>query len=161
MGSGKSYWGQPLADRMGMPFTDLDLAIEQVQGQSIAAIFEAKGEDFFRLLERQALERLVAESPSMVIACGGGTPCFFDNVAFMKQHGLVVWLDAPIAEIVRRLLPEKAKRPLIRNIPDDRLADFIRSKLNERNPFYLQADVRIGEGSFTLDKIIQQIENAK
>ena len=79
----------------------------------------------------------------------------------MKRHGLVVWLDAPSEEIVRRLLPEKEKRPLIRNIPDDRLADFIRSKLNDRIPFYLQADVRIGEGSYTLDKIIQQIENAK
>lgn len=161
MGSGKSYWGQPLADRLGIPYADLDNEIEQFQKQSIASLFETKGEDFFRRLERQTLERLVSDSPSKVIACGGGTPCFFDNIAFMKNNGLVVWLDVPLEEMVRRLLPEKAKRPLISGIPDDQVADFIRSKLNERVPFYMQADVRIREGSFTLDKIIENIENAK
>lgn len=160
MGSGKSYWGQRLAESMGRRFIDLDSVIEEKQKKSIAAIFEDNGEQHFRELERQELGRLIEKPEPMVIACGGGTPCYFDNMLFMKQNGLVVWLDPTVASLEKRLKPEKDKRPLIRSVPDEQLAVFIEEKLKERIPFYSGAHLHIFDEPFTLEKILQQIKDA-
>ena len=89
MGSGKSYTGRRLSEALGIPFIDLDHWIEDQEGQSIQAIFEKSGEAAFRQIEREALHQMIAYEQA-VIACGGGAPCFFDNMEWMNRHGITV-----------------------------------------------------------------------
>ena len=135
MGSGKSYWGRRLADAWQMPFVDLDERIVAEQGKSIPEIFQEQGEAAFREMERAALHAL-AQFPPAIVATGGGTPCFFDNMDWMNSRGLTIYLKASPALLAARLLPEKKRRPLLANIPDSALEAFIAQKLEERMPFY-------------------------
>lgn len=138
MGSGKTTLGRALARRLNIPFIDLDDYIEQWQGLSISEIFSRHGEQHFRDLEREALER-VADKGDAIIACGGGTPCFGDNMERLNASGLTVYLRAPHSSLLRRLSEGKAKRPLIVNLDDDRLSDFIATQLALRDPYYSRA----------------------
>lgn len=140
MGSGKSFVGEQLAKRIGLDFIDLDHWIEEQQGQSIARIFETKGEAAFRELERAALYEM-ADKDNILTACGGGTPCFFDNIKWMNQHGVSIYLETPVEILLQRLQPQQAKRPLLKNFDEAALRHFITEKLAERAPFYLQAQI--------------------
>ncbi len=141
MGSGKTYTGSRLALQLEFPFIDLDQYIVEQAGKSIVQIFEEDGEDYFRELERQSLHQML-EHENAVIGCGGGTPCFFDNMQWMKQHGKTIYLTLPAGILEKRLLKEKDHRPLIKNLDNDgQLRAYIDSKLAERNPFYHQADI--------------------
>ena len=113
MGSGKSTTGEQLAKLLGWPFIDLDLRIEDQQRCSIAQIFSEKGEKGFRLLEREALQSVLALASPAVIACGGGTPCFFDNMENMKNSGWVVYLQTPVEVLKKRLVSGDPERPLL------------------------------------------------
>lgn len=138
MGSGKTHVGKKLSKRLGIPFLDLDDYIESTHGQSINEIFVAKGETGFRLLERAALH-YTGTLDSVIIGCGGGTPCFFDNMEWMNRHGKTCYLNYPVTILFNRLKTRKAKRPLLKEMDDDRLLGFIKEKLEERNEYYLQA----------------------
>lgn len=138
MGSGKSFWGQRLAARLHWPFIDLDEQIEQQAGKSIAEIFTEWGEDGFRKLEQKTLHRL-ATQPGTVVATGGGTPCFFDNLAWMNAHGLSIYLKAPPTLLANRLQHERSLRPLLKAVKSTDLQSFIENKLAEREPFYYLA----------------------
>lgn len=140
MGSGKSYTGRRLSEALGIPFIDLDHWIEDQEGQSIQAIFEKSGEAAFRQIEREALHQMIAYEQA-VIACGGGAPCFFDNMEWMNRHGITVYLQTPVAELCRRLLPEMAHRPLLKGLNEHTLPAFIGEKLALREPYYLQSQV--------------------
>ena len=140
MGSGKSHVGKRLAARAGLAFVDLDHWIEQAQGESIARIFETKGEAAFREIERAALYEMAAKD-AILVSCGGGTPCFFDNMAWMNQHGITIYLETPVDILLHRLRPQQAKRPLLQDFNETELQAFIISKLAERAPFYEQAQV--------------------
>ncbi len=111
MGAGKTHWGKQVANRMGLPFHDLDELVVAQEGKSIADIFSENGEEYFRLAEKQILEELVEREDSMIISCGGGTPCFFNNIDFMKRYGIVVWLNTHVEVILQRLLKEKNASP--------------------------------------------------
>ena len=102
MGSGKSYVGKQLAERIGLDFIDLDHWIEEQEGESIAHIFKTKGEIAFREKERDALHEMAAKE-NLLIACGGGTPCFFDNMEWMKKRGVVVFLQVDEGVLFSRL----------------------------------------------------------
>ena len=161
MGSGKTHWGKQLAAQMKMEFFDLDNVIEQNAGKSIAAMFAELGEEAFRIKERETLERLIDEHQSMVLSCGGGTPCFFNNIERMKKYGTVVWLNTHIEVLLSRLLKEKPQRPLIKNIANDEMRSFVIRKLNERRIYYEQADVIIDkEDSIPITEFIQTILHA-
>lgn len=138
MGSGKTYTGRRLAEQLGFPFLDLDLLIEEVAGMDIPAIFREFGESHFRKLERQAL-RGTAGRKAAVVSTGGGVPCFFDNMDWMNRHGLTIYLDTSPSILARRLLPERAHRPLLQPYDEHSLPAFIQSKLAERTYFYEQA----------------------
>lgn len=140
MGSGKTHTGQLLADRLGRAFYDLDEEIERLAGHTIDAIFRNAGEAKFRRLERDCLRQLGRNSRS-VIACGGGTPCFHGNMQWMNEQGLSIYLRCPVPILAQRLRRGQAQRPLIRDLAPDQLEAFIGSKLAERSPFYMQANV--------------------
>ncbi|MFM7839705.1 MAG: shikimate kinase [Chitinophagaceae bacterium] len=160
MGSGKSHWGKLLASRLQLPHFDLDQVIEADQEMSVTQIFEQKGEEKFRLLEKQQLEKLIETHPGLVLSTGGGTPCFFNNIELMKTKGIVVWLNPSIDTLLTRLLQEKEKRPLIKNIPEKELRAFLLKKMNDRRLYYEQAAVQINEDQVTLDECLQLILHA-
>jgi shikimate kinase len=161
MGSGKSHWGTQLAEQLKTPFIDLDEQIVKLEGKSIADVFAEKGEEFFRVREKELLEEMIDKNPSMVISVGGGTPCFFNNIDLMKRKGCVVWLNTDVDVLLKRLIREKEKRPLIKDIPDADLRTYIIRKLNERRLYYDQAQVRIdNESDMTPSKFIQSILHA-
>jgi shikimate kinase len=135
MGSGKSYWKQQLAKLLKTGGYDLDTLVEFHEEKTIAEIFEQDGEAYFRKKEAELL-RWFKEKKHFVVATGGGTPCFHDNMQYMNQEGITIWLNEPIDVLVKRLLPEKEHRPLIKNISDEALADFLQQKLLERQPWY-------------------------
>lgn len=140
MGSGKSFSGKRLAKQLGYQFMDLDTLIEEEAGMSIPRIFEEHGEAFFRQLEA-AILRKTKDVQRAVISCGGGTPCFHANMAWIKATGFSIYLKATPFLLAERLLPEMSHRPLIRDLDPTQLEDFIREKLADREPYYLQADM--------------------
>jgi shikimate kinase len=142
MGSGKSYWIQKMAKWNKCVGYDLDALIEMNEEKTIAEIFNEDGEDYFRKVEAKIL-RWFKEKKKFIIATGGGTPCFQENMHWMKKEGIVIWLDEPVEFLVKRLSPEKNKRPLIANLSDAEIAAYIEDKLVERHSFYSQANYRL------------------
>ena len=160
MGSGKTHWGRLLAEKMQMPFFDLDTVIEEREGATIAQIFSEKGEESFRYTEKEVLEKLACNYKDFIISCGGGTPCFFNNIKFMKQKGVVVWLNTQIDTLVSRLLVQKSSRPLLKNIADKELKQYIVTKILRRRLYYEQADITVNEETLTVDTFAEIIANA-
>lgn len=161
MGSGKTHWAKQLATQLKIPFFDLDSVIEKKEGRTIAQLFAAHGEETFRIKEKETLEQLIDEHPSMVLSTGGGTPCFFNNIERMKKYGVVVWLNTHVEILLSRLMKEKETRPLIKNLADDDMRSYIIRKLNERRMYYEQADITIdNEHSIPMNEFIQTILHA-
>ena len=158
MGSGKSHWGRLLSKEISLPYFDLDQLIEEAAGMPVSAIFDQKGEEFFRNLERETLEKTIAENDHLILSCGGGTPCFFNNIDLMKSKGKVVWLNTSLPVLVERLKKEKQKRPLISEVSDDELTQFIHKKMNDRRIYYEQADQMIKEEEAQLETILEAIK---
>jgi shikimate kinase len=138
MGSGKTHWGRIWAKKYSLDFVDLDERIETTAGSTVAQIFETLGEEHFRKLEADAL-RSCASLEKTIIACGGGTPCFHDNMSWMNENGLTIYITSQPHEILQRVSEEKDKRPLLKNHTPEGLLRFIEQKIEEREPFYRQA----------------------
>jgi len=155
MGSGKTHWGKLLAEKLQLPFFDLDTVITEKENKSISDIFADKGEEYFRYKEKEVLEGLVKENENFIVSSGGGTPCFFNNIKFMKKNGKVVWLNTSIDILKQRLLKERMSRPLIRNIGEAQLKAYIIRKLGERKLYYEQADVMVNEEGILLQPLIE------
>lgn len=140
MGCGKTYWGKKWADASGFDFIDIDEIVEQEQEKTIAEIFAEDGEDHFRNLETNVL-RSLSNKKNIIVATGGGTPCFNDNISWMNEKGKSVYLRSSPENILQRLLNEKVKRPLIKGLQGEELLFYISEKLKEREPFYRQAEL--------------------
>lgn len=138
MGSGKTTLGKAYARAMQLQFIDLDWYIEERFHKTVQELFEERKEDGFREIERNMLHE-VAEFEDVIIACGGGTPCFFDNMEYMNGKGETVFLDASPEVLFRRLKIAKSKRPLLMDKSDEELMDVIQNALKIRIPFYSQA----------------------
>lgn len=160
MGSGKTHWGRLLGEKLGIRFFDLDEQIIARTGKPIAQIFAEEGEEQFRLLEKEILYILTESHESLVMSCGGGTPCYFNNIDFMKQAGTVVWINTPLDILFERLVKEKNHRPLIKALTDEQLKSFIVKKFSDRKMYYEQADVIIDEKPVQLDKLVEKIFHA-
>ncbi|MFY9465117.1 MAG: shikimate kinase [Sediminibacterium sp.] len=138
MGTGKSYWKQLLAKQCKTGGYDLDFIIEAQEERTIPEIFQEDGEIYFRKAEAKLL-RWFGEKKAFVLATGGGTPCFHQNMEWMNQQGITIWIDEPLNVLVERLSEEKAHRPLLAGLDDEGLRTFLSQKLEERKPFYSKA----------------------
>ena len=142
MGSGKSTAGKKLAAALGWTFIDLDRQIETAAGKSIPEIFSQDGEEKFRSLETEVLRSLKSHVKT-IVSTGGGTPCHADNMTFMIDTGVTVYLKMSTSQLVSRLLGSTGERPVLKNVPDDKLYDFIDEKLAVREKFYNKANIII------------------
>ena len=124
MGSGKTHWGKIWATKAQLNFIDLDIEIEHAVGLSVAQIFETYGEDFFRTKETEVLKGLNLTQPT-IVACGGGTPCFNNNLAWMNTRGKTIYLKTSLPTILQRVLLEQDKRPLVKKMNTAELQFFI------------------------------------
>ena len=138
MGAGKTTVGRALSKAMGLPFYDLDWYIESRMHKTIPQIFAERGEEGFRLIERNMLHE-VAEFENIIISCGGGTPCFFDNMEYMNGQGDVIYLKASPDVLYKHLLMGKTERPLLKNKTPEQLIAFIKEQLEIREPYYTKA----------------------
>jgi shikimate kinase len=154
MGAGKTTLGHQLAVRLGYTFVDLDDYMEQREGKTIPQLFAEGGEGHFRELERQALEAVVREHAHAVIATGGGTPCFFDNIAFINKNGISVYLQTTPETLTERLLQtDLSQRPLLAQKTEQELKDFISKTLVERIHFYRQATHTLDGKRYNIDQL--------
>jgi shikimate kinase len=142
MGSGKSTVGRELATALNLQFIDLDSYIEERNFKTIPEIFDSVGEDGFRKAEQRALHE-ISEFENVVVATGGGAPCFFDNMELIKQTGISVYLNGTPRIIAERLMNSKTERPLIKGKSKKELAEFIHETLNKRDYWYKQASLII------------------
>jgi shikimate kinase len=138
MGSGKTTVGRALAKELQLPFYDLDWYIESRMRKKVSQIFAERGEDGFRQIERNMLHE-VAEFEDVVISCGGGTPCFFDNMDYLNSQAQVVYLKATPEVLLKHLLMGKGDRPLLKGKTPEELILFIREQLEWRDAFYTKA----------------------
>ena len=160
MGSGKSYIGKRLSDKLGYDFLDMDNQIEEKEGKSISEIFDKKGEVYFRKLERRTLEELIQREEPAVVSLGGGTPCYGDNMELIKNASDITsfYLKLNIANLTDRLDKEKEHRPMISHLEDrEKLEEFIRKHLFERGFYYNQSDHVITCDEKSADEIIAEI----
>lgn len=156
MGSGKSYWAKQLAAATKRKWIDLDTVIEQTAGKTISEIFTREGEAAFRLLEQKVLHQTASDN-DLIVATGGGAPCFFDNIDWMNAHGLTVFINEPIEVLVQRLQKEKAHRPLVSNTLDDELHASLTERLASRLQFYQKAQHTIIGSQATVEDFIKLI----
>lgn len=150
MGSGKSHWGKLWAAEYKLGFIDMDEEIEIKERKTVSEIFDSKGESYFRSIEAKML-RTYDKLGSSIIACGGGTPCFHDNMKWMNERGLTIYLSATPQQILRRLMKQQQQnqRPLISKLNQAELLFFIEKKMKERDPIYNQANIILDSFSIT------------
>ncbi len=142
MGAGKSHHGRWLAGELGVPFHDLDTLVEEENGATIAELFTLRGEAGFRKLERDALLH-TSELGHSIVATGGGTPCHFDNMAWMNENGCTLYLDVPVGVLASRLKKERELRPLLSGVKEEELEQFIGKLLEHRMAFYRHAHATV------------------
>lgn len=160
MGSGKSYWGRQLSQKLNLPFFDLDEQVVNSAGKSINEIFEQDGEEFFRLSEKDTLHIITESHDSFIMACGGGSPCYFNNIEYMNQSGTTVWINSSFATLIERLEKEKEHRPLLRKMTREQMKAFIIRKFSDRKIYYEQADVTVDDDQVSLDQFVEKIFHA-
>ena len=139
MGAGKTTVGKALSKELGIPFYDLDWYIENRRRKTIPQLFAEVGEEGFRKIEYNMLHE-VAEFEDVIVSCGGGTPCFFDNIDYMNQQGQVVYLKADPEVLYKHLLMGKTERPLLKGKSPEQLIAFIKEQLAQRELFYNRAN---------------------
>ncbi len=159
MGSGKSTVGKALSKCLGFRFVDLDTYIESEEGMTVSAIFEQKGELYFRKKEHEYLAVLLQEKEALILSLGGGTPCYSNNMKLVLEHTTnVFYLRLTVPELTIRLKEEKENRPLIAAIKEEDLPEFIGKHLFERNNFYNLATNVLDVKEKTVDVLTGQIE---
>ena len=156
MGSGKSTVGKLLAAHLRLPFADLDSLIAQQEQLSIADLFKVKGEDYFRSCEANLLRALLSDTPAFVIATGGGTPCFFDNMKLLNEQSSTFFLDCDATVIHERITSSEQNRPLFSSDLNE-----LQLHLSSRIPFYSMAHYAISNNSSAADactSILEKLE---
>lgn len=158
MGSGKTTIGKMLSSVLYFPFIDLDHFIQTEEKMTIPEIFSTKGEIYFRKIEHQYLQQLLEKEESFILSVGGGTPCYAGNMDLIKESGATsIYLQLNIPNLVKRLLNCKTKRPLIAEISNDDLPEYIAKHLFERRNFYELADIRINSNEKSKEEVLNEI----
>ncbi|MBX2930445.1 MAG: AAA family ATPase [Chitinophagaceae bacterium] len=158
MGSGKSFLCQQLAERLQINAYDLDDLIEAKEQKTIEEIFNTKGEDYFRTKETEILKSF-AHKENFVVATGGGTACFNNNIEWMNKQGITIWLNISLDVIAKRLLKgkEKEQRPLIKDISNDALQIFLQLMFEQRKKHYEQARITL-KNNYHIDTLLSLIQ---
>ena len=160
MGAGKTTIGKALAKKLGVMFYDLDWYIESRMHKTVKEIFDESGEEGFRQIEHNMLHE-VAEFENVVVSCGGGTPCFFDNMDYMNQLGETLYLKATPEVLYAHLKMGKGVRPLLLNKTPEEVQVFIREQLKQREAFYNKAkhiyEINVIDNFEKIDECVRQI----
>lgn len=159
MASGKTSIGKRLAKALNIEFIDLDDFIEEIENKSVTNIFSENGEIYFRKTEHESLKKLLSSNKSYVLALGGGTPCYAGNMGLIKQANNVnsLYLKANNTTLIEKLIRKKAKRPLVANLKDEKIPEFVAKHLFERRPFYEQAHLHVNVDGKSKDEIVAEI----
>lgn len=160
MGAGKTYWGRLVSEKLHIPFFDLDEQIVSHEGKPITEIFAEHGEEYMRLLEKDILHIITESHENFVMACGGGTPCFYNNIDYMNKSGTTIWLNSSIDVLYHRLVKEKQQRPLLKHLSNEQLKGFIIKKFSDRKIFYEQADIILEEDPLKIESLVEKIFHA-
>lgn len=161
MSTGKTHWGRAISQKLNIPFFDLDEQVESAEGKTISEMFNQKGEEYFRLKEKDILHIISESHDTFLMACGGGTPCFYNNIDYMNKMGLTVWVSSSIDTMHQRLLKDREKRPLLQGLSDEQVKGYIIKKLADRKIFYEQASLTVVEENVTDEQFIEQIFKAE
>lgn len=154
MGSGKTTLGRPLASRLGYDFLDLDKVIEEGEGFTVGEIFAARGEEYFRTLERRYLQDIIVHGGNAVVSTGGGTPCFNGNMELMNTNGITVYLKLSPGMLADRLMAARVCRPLLAGKSPAELLQYIVDTLAVREEHYERANVVVANPSRDVAKLI-------
>lgn len=157
MGSGKTTLGTLLAKKLGYNFVDMDHLIEQTSGMTVPGIFSEHGEKMFRKWEHDILQEIVSRE-NIVVATGGGAPCYTGNIAIMNKYGLTIYLQLSPEAIRERLLNSRNERPLVKGKNRVELLTYIRELLEERDQFYLQSKLVVNGVNLSPDQLIKDIK---
>ena len=157
MGSGKTLVSKELNILNNFKIFDLDTEISKQNNRSITEIFKEKGEIFFRKTEKEVLEKILSTEKNIILSLGGGTPCYYNNIDSINEKTISVFLKTNVKTLAQRLSSEKDKRPLIQNISNEDLSEFIAKHLFERNPFYNQAKITINTDNLSAREIAEEI----
>ena len=157
MASGKSAVASDFSTLLNLEFIDLDAYIEKQEGASISEIFASKGEVYFRKKENHYLIDLLDQDRSFILSVGGGTPCFTGNMKIIQEKAISVYLKASIQTIYKRIVNEKSKRPLVAEIPDQDLEEFIAKHLFERAPYYKKASYTVNVDDKSIKDLSKEI----
>lgn len=158
-GSGKTYIGRILSNTFKLKYIDLDESIEKQEGKMIKYIIEENGEAYFRKLEQQALHE-TANQHQIIVSCGGGTPIFFDNIDFMKQKGIVIWLNTSLQIIADRILKNITRRPMFLGLNKTEIDQKVNDIFERRKKYYQQSDITMvndSNGKASINGAIQKI----
>lgn len=156
MGCGKSTIGRILAAELNYKFVDIDNFIEKISGLTISEIFSNQGENKFREYESEALAG-ICDKDNIVVATGGGTPCFYGNMKTMSDNGMTIYLKTESEILYRRLVAEYTTRPLLKGLSDEERKKYITTTLQEREPDYLKAKIVIETGNYTEQQLLNLI----
>lgn len=156
--SGKSYWLKYFAEVLKVPGIDLDTYIEKSYKKSIDVIFQQKGENYFRQLENTALTALLSNHKAAVIATGGGTPCFNNNLVIMKKAGIVLYLTCSIDLLCDRIEQSSPLRPLLKANSRKEIYTRVNKTFLERKPFYEQANLIFDPIQDKFEEVIQKLK---
>ena len=157
MGCGKSTVSQELAKSRDLEALDLDDYIADQEARSISDIFKEKGEIYFRRNESFYLEKILKEKDHLVLALGGGTPCYGHNMKLILDHSKSVYLRGSIPTLVSRLENEQHKRPLIALLDKENLTEFVAKHLFERRHFYEQSNYTVAIDQKSVEEIVKEI----
>ena len=158
-GCGKTTIGKKLGRFLDLDFLDLDEIIEQKEQQSVAGIFNNKGEDYFRKTEHELLQQIFRSENRFVLAVGGGTPCFYDNMDMINRYAVSIFLNVPVNILISRIMQNPQKRPLFGRLSESEIKTSVKDMFTRRLPFYEKANIHI-QNPDKSSKSIRQIAEA-
>lgn len=161
MASGKSTAAKKLASKLKLKAVDLDAEIEKTTGLSIPEIFKLRGEKSFRKTEQAELQKWIAEQDDFVMACGGGTPCYFESMDEMNASGVTIYLQMTPKAVVDRVMSSKEERPILKGLDEKKMLEKVTFQLKKREPFYKKAQWTVNGVNLDVEELVGMVNHSK